>query len=214
MLGKRIGMALVFLVFLTLAWMNWNVVDRVRVNGPVYQKMVMGKDLLADSLPPPSYLLQAYHTVVQLALAGANEPKELERLLESYEKSKKEFESRHQYWLEHLSEPLLKEKELAEYQSGKELLESVDQSLFPLLKSGKNEAILNCLNSTITPKYRKHLECVNELVAATVSYNQQVELEAKQAVEYCKIILASYLLLTLSSIAAWRFYRVIARYIA
>lgn len=213
MLKKRLGMIVVFLVFAILAWMNWNVVDRVRVNGPVYKKMVMGKDLLADSLPPPCYLLQAYHCVLQITLLSPNETKEQARLLDAYIKAKSDFIARHKYWSEQLHEAPLKDLEDAQFKSGMQLLDNIDQVFLPLTKSADKGKMLECLNLTITPKYSKHLEAVNEMVAATISYNQQVDTEAGQAVEYCKIILASYMLLTLSSIAAWRFYRIIAKYI-
>jgi methyl-accepting chemotaxis protein len=30
------------------------------VNGPVYQEIVYGKDLIADILPPPLYIVESY----------------------------------------------------------------------------------------------------------------------------------------------------------
>ena len=34
--------------------------EKVKVNGPIYADIVDGKDLIADILPPPLYLVEAY----------------------------------------------------------------------------------------------------------------------------------------------------------
>src|SRR5438128_654770 len=39
----------------------------VKVNGPVYRDIVRNKDLVADILPPPEYIIEAYLTVHELA---------------------------------------------------------------------------------------------------------------------------------------------------
>ena len=50
---------------LLMVGLSWYVVEKVKVCGPTFQKMSMGKDLLADILPPPAYLLEAYMTSYQ-----------------------------------------------------------------------------------------------------------------------------------------------------
>ncbi len=34
--------------------------NALKVGGPVYQKVIQGKDLVADILPPPEYLIEAF----------------------------------------------------------------------------------------------------------------------------------------------------------
>ena len=33
---------------------------KLSVGGPVYEQIVLGKDLVADILPPPEYVIEAY----------------------------------------------------------------------------------------------------------------------------------------------------------
>ena len=40
--------------------------QRVKVNGPIYHNIVNGKDIIADILPPPAYIIEAYLTTYQL----------------------------------------------------------------------------------------------------------------------------------------------------
>ena len=39
---------------------GWWVMNRVKINGPLYQQLVNGKDLIADILPPPEYIIETY----------------------------------------------------------------------------------------------------------------------------------------------------------
>ena len=41
-------------------------IDRARVNGPHYQRIADGKDLVADVMPPPAYLVESYLVVHQM----------------------------------------------------------------------------------------------------------------------------------------------------
>lgn len=33
--------------------------ERIKVNGPVYRDIIRGKDLIADILPPPEYIIES-----------------------------------------------------------------------------------------------------------------------------------------------------------
>ena len=56
------------LVFATTAWL---LVQRVQVTGPIYQDIIDDKDLLADILPPPAYIIESQLTV-RLLLEAPN----------------------------------------------------------------------------------------------------------------------------------------------
>ena len=40
--------------------------EEPKVNGPVYQRIVQGKDLSADVLPPPEYIIESYLVTLQM----------------------------------------------------------------------------------------------------------------------------------------------------
>ena len=46
---------------------SYRTMNLVKVNGPYYQRIVQGKDLIADILPPPEYIIEAYLVVLQMA---------------------------------------------------------------------------------------------------------------------------------------------------
>ena len=53
-------MAVVVIGFVCFAVLAYSVLGRVKVNGPVYSHIVRGKDLVADVLPPPEYIIESY----------------------------------------------------------------------------------------------------------------------------------------------------------
>ena len=56
----KIGSAAIMGGLLTLAFAGWQMLDEVKVGGPHYQRIVLGKDLLADILPPPEYIVEPF----------------------------------------------------------------------------------------------------------------------------------------------------------
>src|SRR3954454_20648425 len=73
----------------------------VKVNGPHYAEIVQGKDLIADILPPPEYILET-HLVAHL-MAADTSGKELDALSQRYVQLKKDFIDRHEFWTKDLA---------------------------------------------------------------------------------------------------------------
>ncbi len=42
-----------------LAFANRTALDTLKIGSPLYAKMVLGKDLIAEILPPPEYILES-----------------------------------------------------------------------------------------------------------------------------------------------------------
>ena len=81
------------LLFAAFAFLT---LDRVKVNGPLYAEVVQGKDLIADILPPPSYIIESFLLALQLQHdEGAVRTAEL---IARIEVLKKDFATRHAYW--------------------------------------------------------------------------------------------------------------------
>src|SRR5678815_5839126 len=57
----------IFLVgLLAFTAVAWQTLARVKVNGPLYHDIVQGKDIIADVLPPPEYVIKSYLVVLQM----------------------------------------------------------------------------------------------------------------------------------------------------
>lgn len=67
----------------------------IRVNGPIYDRIMQGQDLVADILPPPAYLVESYLLALQLADADAGQAR---ALLQRLQAARQAYEQRYRYW--------------------------------------------------------------------------------------------------------------------
>jgi methyl-accepting chemotaxis protein len=54
--------------------------EDLKVNGPVYQEIVYGKDLIADILPPPLYVVESYMLANEMMAHPARVEKNASRI--------------------------------------------------------------------------------------------------------------------------------------
>ena len=59
--------------FLIFGLVAWSTVETVKVRGPHYNKISADKDLIADILPPPHYIIESYFTVLLMVQAPDKE---------------------------------------------------------------------------------------------------------------------------------------------
>ncbi len=67
--------------------------QRLKIGGPAYDKIIAGKDLVADILPPPAYVIEAY-LEAHLAL---REPEEAGAHLKRIQQLKSDYLARRDF---------------------------------------------------------------------------------------------------------------------
>src|SRR3954454_6412886 len=84
----------VFIVgFVTFGAFAYSTLQTVKINGPIYQQIVQGKDIVADILPPPEYVVESHLLVHQMVTK--TDKGELERLVKKSQDLEKEYFARH-----------------------------------------------------------------------------------------------------------------------
>ncbi len=68
--------------------------SQLKVGGPVYNGIIDSKDLVADILPPPLYVVEAY----MLASEAVLDPGKADLAAEKIERLKADYQTRRQYW--------------------------------------------------------------------------------------------------------------------
>ncbi len=164
-----------------LSGVGFTTFNRVKVNGPEYQKLATTADLVADVLPPPLFFIESHFIAQSMLQANASEFPALVKKSNELEKS---FEERHQYWVENigvigepqLNDPFLKES----WNSGEAYFKVFNDEFVPSLKSAYSrgwdpdevQVVINepavkaqtIFDSKLDPLYRKHRAAIDKTV--------------------------------------------------
>ena len=68
----------------------------VEIGGPLYQQVIEGKDVIADVLPPPNYILESYLLVLQMS--QERNPARVRALSQTLESRMREYGERLSFW--------------------------------------------------------------------------------------------------------------------
>jgi methyl-accepting chemotaxis protein len=178
--------------------------SQMAINSEHYQQIIRAKDLVADVLPPPAYLIESY---LEATLAKDN-PLEADRHKERLAKLEAEYNARHAFWSdksgwssEHGSNDelydLIATRSHAEAQR---FWTAVNIGLFPAIQTG-DVVLIDAAFAEVTSAYTAHRKHVDAIVAAAVKEQAHLEDLAKiEATEFTLIeygIIAIALLMTL-----------------
>ncbi len=151
--------------------------NRIKVNGPVYQDIVKGKDLVADILPPPEYAIEAYLVTFQ-ALSEKDSSK-IPSYQDRFTQLRKEYDERHAYWAKEL--PAGKIKTLLLEQSYKPAVTFFDTTMkefFPALVTGNHTQAEKIMVESLSPAYGAHRKVIDEIAILCNTENTEIEKRA------------------------------------
>lgn len=161
---KLLLLAAVFAVgFLSFGAVAMQTLDTVKVNGPNYQEIIQNKDLLADILPPPVYIVEPC-LVINL-MPRAKSPEALADLTKRLEKMKGEFLARQDYWAKNLPESATKQELISKSRRPVDaFFAAVDGEFLPLLKDQKTTEARAMIDAKLMPLFDEHREVVDSIV--------------------------------------------------
>jgi methyl-accepting chemotaxis protein len=175
--------ALCTLALVGVGWFAWTTVDRVKVGGPIDADIINGKDLMADVLPPPMYLVETHLTVQETA--GVSTPKKVDAFVTKYTALRKEYDDRQAYWVKTLppgpardlvTGPLSK--------SAKEYFDICEQQLVPALKANDEKKAKELANGVLKEKYAAQRAVVDQVVKLATDENEARSKEAAETVRW------------------------------
>jgi methyl-accepting chemotaxis protein len=166
--------------FSAFAWNTWRTINEVKVRGPIYNEIVMGKDLTADILPPPNYIIESYLMALQLSLTPPKDPRH-EQYEERLAVLQKEFNTRLEYWKVNLPDGAMRNQLLGEVsQYGNQFYSLVNGKMQDLLHSADLDMteVFEFAQGELREVFDKHRDAVNRLVATAAKYSEDAEANA------------------------------------
>ncbi len=140
-----------------------NTLNQVQVRGPIYQRIVENKDVIADILPPPCYIVEAFMTASQIA--NREGPAEAQALIARVGKLREDFETRITYWEQTLEKSELKTAFVEDsVRPARKFFETFETQMVPAVRSGDLKKAREVLSERLEPLYEQNRAAVDKVV--------------------------------------------------
>jgi len=199
--------SIITLGYVTYGGWSFLTLHEWQVNGSRYQHIVQGKDLIADVLPPPEYIIESY--LVSLQLLRAEDRKEQERLIERVRKLKDEYDARHEFWAKQglsgeLAQALLQQS----HQSAQTFYNVSFNEFLPAIVKG-DKAAANAIITRLNQSYETHRAAIDKVAELARRRVQSDEATASKDILGSNAL--SFLILIVSMLSATAAAMLIAR---
>lgn len=186
---KLLLMVTVFIaVFAAFAAVAYRTLETVRVNGPLYRDIILGKDLIADILPPPAYIIETH--LVTLELASETDPARAAALVDRGNALRLDFENRHEHWKRVLAPGNIADAmNVTAYRQALDYFELRDREFVPALRAGDRAKAL-ALIPGLQQRYEAHRAAIDQVVKLATTRDQELEKSAEEVLDSSKAKLA------------------------
>jgi len=180
---KILFLIIIFILgFLLFSFYAIKTINIIKINGDLYSRIIQGKDIVADILPPPRYIIEAYLNV--LMLTNTTDEIEQKKLLDAAQILKTEYFERQEYWQKNLEAGELKNIFLKEsHKPAVEFFEIRDSEFIPLIKSGGYEKARILATTKLKLKYLEHRNKIDEVVKLANKRNNSDEKSAAEIIK-------------------------------
>ncbi|MFH2067274.1 MAG: methyl-accepting chemotaxis protein [Pseudomonadota bacterium] len=185
--------------FVCYSVLSFNIMHVIAVNGPLYNEIVMNKDLVADILPPPAYLIEAYLVTKQIQNESNDSRKQ--DLFKRLAGLEKEYQVRHVFWKSHLSVGSLHDQFLVDsYKPGLKFFSVVHGEFLPAIKKNDMSAVAAAA-SELDRLYELHRAKIDLVVVEAVRESSKIEKKTAAIQNKVRIGLIIFTLLLITVIS-------------
>jgi methyl-accepting chemotaxis protein len=173
--------ALLVLAFVVFGVYSYRTLQEVQINGPLYTRIAQGKDVIADVLPPPLYVVESYMLVFEML--DEIDPSRLKELVTRSDTLRKEYDDRFAHWARSLEDgPLKRALTQRSSESAAAFFDVRDREVLPTLLKGDVEKARQAVHDHLKPRYEEHRATIDEVVSLAVAQNTDNERTASDFV--------------------------------
>ena len=149
---------------------------RVRIGSTTYNRIIQTKDLVADILPPPLYIIEAYLEVTRVVHQGAA----IDDTIKKMAALRNDYNERRAYWSASDLDPAIKAKLIKDSDEFVEKFWSTfDRKLVPALRTlsatGDDNAVLN-VYAGMSGLYAAHRKVIDDIVKQANALGDSIEM--------------------------------------
>jgi methyl-accepting chemotaxis protein len=151
--------------------------EHLKVRGPEYEQIVYGKDLIADILPPPLFVVESYMLATEGMYHSERGPGNLEKIMAL----QKDYIARRDFWrASALPKDLKAELESEVIATGDAFWRIIDDKIKDAFNSSKPEVRMAALDALMDAFYT-HRDAVARLVESSNAFLAKSEANADQS---------------------------------
>jgi len=182
--AKLLLLVCLFILSFAVFWgISVLTLSQLKVGGSIYQRIVQSKDLVADILPPPEYIIESY--LVALQMLGQNDPTTLASLSARCETLKNEYAARHDYWDGELHDAEMRTALLDDsYKPAIAFYDILSSKFIPALNAGDKETAYAIAYGDLRKLYDEHRATIDRLVQLATSRGGAEETRAAELVTF------------------------------
>ena len=158
---------------------TFKAMNTLNINGPIYQHIVQGKDVIADVLPPPEYILESYMVALQLTVAEDFYDMKTQALVSRFKKLRSAYDTRHSFWatqpLDQELRDLLLERS---YRPAQAFYAEAEQRFLPAILAGDRDGALASFQD-MRRTYDEHRVAIDEVMRYVTTRNAEDEQQAQ-----------------------------------
>ncbi|MDR1978337.1 MAG: methyl-accepting chemotaxis protein [Synergistaceae bacterium] len=191
-IGKKVKMLAIWVcVAIFLVWLiSFVVSSLISVGSPAYKQIILAKELTADILPTPEYIVESYaHALAYIVSTGEAEDQEY---ISSIRALKREYDARNQYWRDacpnvgNLRTVFVDEA----YRYGTKFYDIFFNQIVALKLKG-DTAGLNAAMKELQQAYKEHRNRIDQTVVLAMEYDSTSERNANILKIVANIILVA-----------------------
>jgi len=183
----------------------YSLMAKVSVNGPIDKEMEMNSDLVADILPPPEYIIEAYLTTLQMR--DEKNPESLEKLISKFEVLKKDYIARHIFWKQELPNGELKTAMTEKsYDPAMVFLDIVEKQYIPAVRSHDATKIDALINGSLKDAYEKHRAAIEDTVKLAEDESSLIKKSVDKTIRWTQISSICFALIIMGVVISFAFY--------
>ncbi len=180
------GSLFALLILCLTGWYAAKGINDSGVDGARFQKIVASKDLLADVLPPPAFIIESYLVALEMRHQGAQQ---LDKHSQRLQKLKQDYEERQAYWKKidlpgNVQEQLQKQSE----PPAQAFFTLAQGAYLTALKSGDLSTADQHLRQ-LTNLYENHRQQIDTLVKASETWGDSLTKESREFVSQTEHLL-------------------------
>ena len=172
--------------FIVYGVWSFKTLNEIMVNGPIYQRIVQGKDLIADILPPPEYIIETH--LVLKSLQEEADAGQRQSLVKDFERLRKDFDDRHEFWKKELPDDEIKKTLIQDvYGPANTYYKAAADTFIPAVLRGDAKVADEAMAKTLIPSYSAHRKQIDKLVDLVNKKCDAVEKAAATSLHGCLI---------------------------